>query len=125
MEQTSLVHMINPKNLIGRYLDVSKITVYLVNSNGYWENQYYSLVETEEVESSIKEILNHFEKQAKANGKKLKVTNNNDYYYKLEVEGETQYTIQIFVESAVVTKDEFHDAKTQHPVQKMLESMMA
>lgn len=127
MEQknSDVVKMLSPKDILNRYVTATKITVYLVNAKGLWESQYYCLVSTENAESSLRTILNFFEKQAKDNNKKLHVDRMNDSCFKLTIEGETEYTIQIFVGYAIITNTEFNEAKTEHSVEKMLESMMA
>ena len=122
---TGTVKMLSPDDLKNRYLNVTKITVYLVNSKGLWESQYYCLVSSDNAESAFKSILDYFEQQAVENKKKIHLEPMNDSCFKLSIEGETEYTIQIFVGCAIITNDEFNDAKTEHSVEKMLESMMA
>lgn len=124
-QENSYIKIPSPKDILDRYVDVTKITVYLVNAEGRWEAQYYSLVESENAVSSLKKIISFFQKQADDNKRKLKVEHLNDVCFKLSIEDETEYTIQIFVGDYILTNTEFNDAKTEYSVDKMLKSMMA
>lgn len=123
MEQHSDLYFGNAKDIINSFVDIGKITLYLVNSKGFWEAQYYSVIELDKVDSAVKEIEDFLFSLATDNKKKLVKTALNEWCSKFEIEGETEYSFQIFVGTAICTTKEFEEAQKTHSVKQMLEAI--
>ena len=123
MDNPSIAHADNGGQIIHTFVEVGKINLYLVNSKGECEAQYYGVTELDKIDDAVKEVEDYLFSLAKDNDKKINKTALNEWCSKFEIEGETEYSIQIFVGTAICTSEEFEDAKSNFSIKQMLENI--